>query len=365
MHYTRQMKINHSGIGGTTMNNFDDMSLEELQQLLQINKKDPEQVKRIQQLSGLTGKDVDGIWGRQTEKAWNNYMDSNQNDIEDNVRELQAHQNAMESGKTNPAVEDIIGYSNQIDEQQQALNAKIAELESQITMVKERIARNERALIGKSYDDANNQIAALEMKKINSTDPTSIWRWNVQRQDTKESNDNLKKEAIEKFKNEVDMWENTRPATTTEGIMQQISGINTSIRDGKNIGADVSKLVDKKKELENLVYGSDSDNTTNDGNSNYGKGTETEQVAGKLNTILSTAKTSKEVIDFKNSNKGLTPEQVSQLDVKIKELQNKEKAKAESAKFEAWLKQRGYKNGSAGISPKILATLRRQYNRGK
>ena len=56
---------------------------------------------------------------------------------------------------------------------------------------------------------------------------------------------------------------------------------------------------------------------------------------------------------------------MSQLDIKIKELQEKEKVKADEAKFEAWMKKRGYKNGSAGLSPKILATLRRQYKRGE
>ena len=242
--------------------------------------------------------------------------------------------------------------------------AKIAQLEQQIAMVKERIARNERALVGKSYEDANNAIAALEMRKINSQDPTSIWRWQQQRQDTKEANDIVKANEVAKFANTVDMWENTRPAPTTEGIMQQISGINSAIRDGKNVGADVSKLIAKKKELENLVYNSDSDKDSD--KSNYGKGTKSEQDAGQLKTILATAKSSKELIDFKNSHsKDLTPEQVSQLDVKIGELKDKEKVKADARDFEAWLKGRGYKNGSAGMSPKILATLRRQYKRGE
>ena len=61
----------------------------------------------------------------------------------------------------------------------------------------------------------------------------------------------------------------------------------------------------------------------------------------------------------------MTPEQISQLDIKIGELQDKERAKAEAAKFEAWMKKRGYKNGSAGLSPKILAALRRQYDNGR
>lgn len=261
---------------------------------------------------------------------------------------------------------DLEGYGESLEaasvEAQKELQrqARIEELKSQIELVQNRINENIAKL--NNFTGSIDAIASLEAEKINSTDPTSIWRWNVQRQDTKEANDITKANEVAKFANTVDMWVNTRPAPTTEGIMQQISGINTSIRDGKNAGADVSKLEDKKKELEGLIYGDSGEDTSS---TNYGKGTKTEQDAGQLKTILSTAKTSKELIDFKNSHKDLTPEQRSTLDIKIKELQDKEKAKDESAKFEAWLKQRGYKNGSAGISPKILATLRRQYERGK
>ena len=236
-------------------------------------------------------------------------------------------------------------------------NAKIAQLESQIAMVKERIARNERALTGKSYDDVNNKLAALEMRKINSSDPTTLWRWQQQRQDTKDANADTKTKAAEQFANTVDMWVNTRPAPTTEGIAQQISNINSAIRDGKNAGADVSRLVTKKQELEALIYGGDNIGSS----TNYGAGTNKEQLSGLLKTTLTNAKNSSELITFKNQHPELTPEQLSSVDTKIAELKKNEDAKAKSEKFEKWLKGRGYKNGSKGLSPKILATLKRQY----
>ena len=235
--------------------------------------------------------------------------------------------------------------------------SKIAQLEQQIAQVKERIARNERALTGKSYEDVNNKLAALEMRKINSSDPTTLWRWQQQRQDTKDANANTKANAAAQFANTVDMWVNTRPAPTTEGIAQQISNLNSAIRDGKNVGADVSKLQIKKEELESLIYGDG-----NEGNpSNYGVGTNKEQLSGLLKTTLTNAKNSSELITFKNQHPELTPEQLSSVDTKIAELKKNEDAKAKSEKFEKWLKGRGYKNGSKGLSPKILATLKRQY----
>lgn len=248
-------------------------------------------------------------------------------------------------------------------------NAKIAELEQQIAMVKERIVRNERALTGKSYEDANKKLASLEMDKIGvrlnrqpaQSDPTMLWRWNQGRLDTMKANANVKSNEAAKFANTVDMWVNTRPAPTTEGIMQQISNLNSAIRDGKNAGADVSRLVTKKQELEALIYGGDNTGMSNTSSTNYGAGTDKEQLSGLLKTTLTNAKNSSELITFKNQHPELTPEQLSSVDTKIAELKKNEDAKAKSEKFEKWLKGRGYKNGSKGLSPKILASLKRQY----
>lgn len=321
--------MNHSGISSQRrliMVNFDDMTLEELQQLLSVNTQNPNEVKRIQEISGLTGKAVDGIWGKQTSKAWNNFLDKNQSDIEQAIDDEQKYQNAIARGQSSPAVEDLVSFSNQLDEQQKARNAKIAQLEQQIAQVKERIARNKRALSGKSYEDVNNQIAALEMKKINSQDPSMIWRWQQQRQDTKNANANVKSNEAAKFANTVDMWVNTRPAPTTEGIMQQISNINSAIRDGKNAGADVSRLQTKKEALEALVYGGDNTGSS----TNYGVGTSPEQKTGELETVLATAKTSDVLIAYKKAHPELKSNQLSKVDIKIAELKKNEEAKAKA-----------------------------------
>lgn len=244
-------------------------------------------------------------------------------------------------------------------------NAKIAQLEQQIAMVKERIARNERALTGKSYDDANNKIAALEMRKINSSDPTTLWRWQQQRQDTNATNANTKANAAAQFANTVDMWVNTRPAPTTEGIAQQISNINSAIRDGKNVGADVSRLVTKKAELESLIYG---DNTQSDyTNNKYGKGTDTEKLNADVEDILSAAKTSAEIAQYIKNNKPLLkPEQVNKLYNKQRELEKKEKYSANEREFIAWVEKQTGKKASS-LSDRTLKTYRNAWknSRGK
>ena len=244
-------------------------------------------------------------------------------------------------------------------------NAKIAQLESQIAMVKERIARNERALTGKSYDDANNQIAALEMRKINSSDPTTLWRWQQQRQDTNAANANTRANAAAQFANTVDMWVNTRPAPTTEGIAQQISNINSAIRDGKNVGADVSRLVTKKEELEALIYGNDPQSANT--NNKYVKGTETEKLNADVEDTISAAKTSTEIAQFINNNKQLLkPEQINKLNAKQRELEKKEKAAANEREFIAWVEKQTGKKASS-LSDRTRQTYRNAWknSRGK
>ena len=252
----------------------------------------------------------------------------------------------------------VSDYSGEFD-------SKIAQLEQQIAMVKERIARNERALTGKSYDDANNKIAALEMRKINSSDPTTLWRWQQQRQDTNAANANTRANAAAQFANTVDMWVNTRPAPTTEGIAQQISSINSAIRDGKNVGADVSRLQTKKEELEALIYG---DNTTpTDTNDKYGKGTDTEKLNADVEDTISSAKTSTEIAQFTEKNKKfLKPEQINKLNAKQRELEKKEKAAAAEREFIAWVEKQTGKKASS-LSDRTRQTYRNAWknSRGK
>lgn len=264
-----------------------------------------------------------------------------------------------------PAFDPSFGYDEH--------DAKIAQLEQQIALVRERIARNERTLSNRSFEDVNNQLAGLEMSKIGfrlnkpsvNQDPTSFWRWNMQRRDTLNANDALKNDAANRFANTVDMWVNTRPANSTEGIIQQISNISAAIRDGKNVGADVSRLLEKKNEFEKLVYGDNEGNGTTDSDQ-YATGTVTEKRDAAVKNVLSSAKKSSGVAQYLEANRSvLTPDQVNDLSAKQRELEQKERDAEEATKFELWLKNNGYPNGSKGVLPRILETLKRQYkNRG-
>lgn len=272
---------------------------------------------------------------------------SNAYDMTNYGKNLQAQAEPMEQN-FNPS----FGYDER--------NAKIAQLEQQIAMVKDRIARNERALVGKSYEDVNNQIAALEMRKINSSDPTTLWRWQQQRQDTKEANANTKAKATEEFANTVAMWNTTRLPEGTAAREQMISNLNAAIRDGRNAGADVSDLLTLKAEWENKTYNNNTNvsggNNTN-GSPNYGVGSESEQLAGLLKTTLETAKTSAELDQFRKDHPALKSEQLSLVDTKIAELKKKEKANADEREFRAWVEKQTGKKASS-LTERTLKTYR-------
>lgn len=136
----------------------------------------------------------------------------------------------------------VSDYSGEFD-------AKIAQLEQQIAQVKERIARNERALSGKSYEDVNNKLAALEMKKINSQDPTMLWRWQNQRQDTLKANEQVKSNTANKFVNEAEALLKTSISPDYEEQVQLLTNVRNKIAEGKTLGYDISGL----EEMENAI----------------------------------------------------------------------------------------------------------------
>ena len=244
----------------------------------------------------------------------------------------------------------VSDYSGEFD-------SKIAQLEQQIAQVKERINRNERALTGKSYEDVNNKLAALEMKKINSQDPTTLWRWQQQRQDTKDANANTKANAAAQFANTVNMWKNTRLPESTAARVQLISNLNAAIRDGRNVGGDVSDLIKLKAAWENKTYG----NNKND-SPNYGVGSESEQLAGLLKTALETAKSSAELEQFRKDHPDLKADQLSLVEIKIAELKKKEKANAEERAFQSWVEKQTGKKASS-LSDRTLKTYRNAWKK--
>lgn len=93
--------------------------------------------------------------------------------------------------------------------QQAGQQKRIADIQNQIATLEKRIAENTAKL--QNFAGNADQIAAIEARKINTTDPTSIWRWKAQMDENRrianaqnKSNDTAKANAMIEIANDLD-----------------------------------------------------------------------------------------------------------------------------------------------------------------
>ena len=90
--------------------------------------------------------------------------------------------NVMHGGMGQPDLEGY-GESLQAASDAAAKEQQIADIESQIATLEKRIAVNTAKL--RSFTGNADRIAAIEARKINGADPTSIWRWKANLDETR------------------------------------------------------------------------------------------------------------------------------------------------------------------------------------
>lgn len=110
-------------------------------------------------------------------------------------------------GESLQAASDAAGQAQQ---EAAAIEQQKAELQSQIDTLQKRIDENTAKL--KGWSGNTNQIAAIEARKINSQDPTMIWRWKSQMDENRRlanaqnggGTDVAKANAMYEIQNELD-----------------------------------------------------------------------------------------------------------------------------------------------------------------
>lgn len=233
-----------------------------------LAKKNKDTIKRGQEILGFTGNDVDGIAGNATRNAYNTQMlEADKYYAPTKKAQYIPNENA---DKLYQDFNDAQVYGFNQDEavnelNQEIYNEQVAKLESQIAQVEERIARNKRALTGKSYEDVNNKLAQLEMDKIGfrfnrqptNNDPTSFWRWNQARQDTKEAYNKQNQNTLNKWANSANaiLKQDINPYNF-EDMRYQLKTVREMIANGQTFGATDSQLAPlfaREKELDEKV----------------------------------------------------------------------------------------------------------------
>lgn len=147
--------------------------------------------------------------------------------------------NQQHGGMAQP---DLEGYGASLQAasdaaaQAQAKEQQIASIQSQIQSLKARIAENQAKLKNWSSNGVADQIAAIEARKINSQDPTSIWRWKAQMDENRRiaeksngSNDTAKANAMIEIANDLDsiIVDDTMTSQDKKAYLSKLSNMKT------------------------------------------------------------------------------------------------------------------------------------------
>lgn len=198
--------------------------------------------------------------------------------------------------------------------------AQIESIKSRINELESQIAANQAKL--KNWQGVGGQIAALEARKINSKDPTAVWRWKTDKEETRritegEKNKQKQLNAINTANKVANQLAAINPTNDTSTAQKQawlntLANLKTEAQSTEN--KDLVDAVDAKiKEL------------------NQGKVEEREEDTTDFETLLNNPNISPEMIDeFEATNPNLSRKDWGRLDNKRAELTNKVNKKKES-----------------------------------
>lgn len=270
----------------------------------------------------------------------------------------QGYHPTMISQPSGQIAPDMEGYGKEMEAAsaqlsgQMAREKKIGELESQISALEQSIAEKTSKL--QNWTGNADKIAAIEASKINASDPTMIWRWNEARKDadrqaelnriaskSREQIDNTT--AQQKFQNTVDMLVNQRLDNSQEGREQQLKNIDAAIRDGRNINADVSRLIERKKFIEDKLDG------VGEGVGDFKSGSRAENFKAATNDFLNSGKSWADLKKYYDENKDqMDDETVEKFREKMREQSKIERSKFIEDQKKNFYESNGWNKAIAG-----------------
>lgn len=152
---------------------------------------------------------------------------------------------------------------SQLEAQQQEAAAKqqrIQEIETEIAEIKARMAERKKGMSA-NEDDLNSQLAGIEARKINTADPTSIWRWKVDRDEArrianeqKNTSDNVvRANALFEIQNDLDsiIVDDKMTSQDQKAYLSKLSNLKT-LAQKNNLPTDAidKKIKEVKGEIE-------------------------------------------------------------------------------------------------------------------
>lgn len=240
---------------------------------------------------------------------------------------------------------DLDGYGESLQAasdaagQAQAREQQIADIESQIATLEKRIAENQAKLKNWNGDEVVNKVAALEARKFFSQDPTSIWRWKVDRDEArriaKMEKDKTKQltaaNAMYEIQNDLDsiIVDDTMTSQDKKAYLSKLSNMKTL---GEKAGVPKS-VIDSINAKIDEVKGENKSGREEQSRSEYKKGTKVENADNAADELLAKPDlTQGDIAKFKRDNPNISDGKLLELNKKHNELIDRDKKKNESIK---------------------------------
>ena len=258
-------------------------------------------------------------------------------------------------------------------QQQEALQKqqRIQEIEAEIAEIEQRIAERKRGMAA-NEDALNTQLAAIEARKINQKDPTSIWRWKAQMDENRrianaqnKADNTAKANAMIEIANDLDsiIVDNKMTSQDQKAYLSKLSNMKTL---GEKAGVPKSVIDDINAKIKE-VKGENKSEESNKRDSKY-SGKPNEQYDNEIDELLANP-TMERIAKWKLNNpdwqKYASNGKIKDLEAKHTELIDANNKKNEAKKFEQFLKDNGFPNGSSGMNQMVLESMKRRWNKGK
>jgi hypothetical protein len=266
-------------------------------------------------------------------------------------------------GNRQPQVVAQLEAEQQAEAEAVQRQSRIAEIESEIKEIETRIATNTAKL--QNFTGNVDQIAAIEARKINSQDPTSIWRWKADKDEArriaKMEKDKTKQlttaNAMYEIQNDLDsiIVDDKMDSATQKAYLGKLAGLKTlAQKNGISTSAIDAKIKEVKGETE-------TSKTKGPEGTEY-EGTSREQWDNEAKELLSKPNlTQGDITKFKQKNPNISNEIRHELEKKHSELIESDKKKTYEKKWNSYLADYEKKNGK--VSDRVKQTLRRIYDK--
>lgn len=284
--------------------------------------------------------------------------------IEQNLNERQVGNaddmaNWIQQGRTPQA-----DAAAQAQQEAAAKQQRIAEIEAEITAIKNRISERKMAMAA-NEDDLNSQLAGIEARKINSQDPTMFWRWKVGQDQQRElakqakSADNVAKtNASFEIMNDLDsiVVDDKMDSATQKQYLSKLANLKTlAQKNGLPTDSINAKIKEVKGETEMTGKKSGPEGTEYEGTSREQWDNEAEELLGKPNL------TQGDIMKFKQKNPNISNEVRQKLEAKHSALIESDKKKTYEKKWNSYLAD--YEKEHGKVSDAFAKTLRRIYDK--